>query len=251
MPVWRGWLYIDRAIKSIVDQSIKEPYELIIIDDGSNDSNRTWGKIESWQRTLATHPFMSLKSIQLMCNAGPGNARRVGIESSLGKYICYLDSDDEFYPNRLLSSLMVFKQNPVADIVLSRYIMVQGNNKAEYDPGKYISRMKEYLQKQNMCIPLGVMHTREIYYKTSGWPKYIVCGEDGILWRRMSEVDAHFDCCAFPSGIYHIRQQSQSRTQRRFDSKMAFAFDGSHPDGTNGQYLDGLSDEQLSRYFEK
>jgi hypothetical protein len=95
------------------------------------------------------------------------------------------------------------------------------------------------------------MHTREIYNKTSGWPKYIVCGEDGILWRRMSEAGAKFGCCDFAAGIYKIRKKGQSRTQRRFDNKMAFAFDGAHPNGTHGQYLDGMSDDELSQFFEK
>lgn len=250
MPAWRAFQSIDRAIKSVYDQNLQEPFELIIVDDGSDDNNRTWQKIQSWQRTAHGHPFLSIKSLQLTRNSGPGTARRAAMELSSGEYVCYLDTDDEFFESRILGGLRTLRSDPELDIVLSPYKITDGTSVSVYNPTFILSKVAELLQAQNISIPLGVMHTRKIYSKTSGWPQYVVCGEDGILWRRMSEQGAKFGVCSFMAGIYHIRVKGQSRTQRRFDSGMAFAFDNQNSNGSNGQYLDNLTDEQLTQFFE-
>ena len=251
MPAWRAYKFIDRAMQSVADQSLEEPFELIVVEDGSDDKNRTWDKIKGWERIFSTHKFLTMKSIQLPVNCGPGHARMIGVENSSAPYICYLDADDELYPARILGALRVFEQTPQADVVLSKYIIEEEGKRACYDPNYVVGRVHDLLQKQNITIPLGVMHTRGIYNKTNGWPKFIVCGEDGLLWRRMSEAGAKFYACNFIAGIYRARKMGQSRTQRRFDNKQAFAFDARNEKGSHGQYLDGLTDQELSQYFDK
>lgn len=251
MPAWRAVLFIDRAIESVINQNFPYLYELVIVDDGSDDKDRTWNKIMGWKRMESVKKNIVIQTHKLDCNCGPGFARHLAIAKSSGKYICYLDADDELCSSRILGAVKIFEQNPKADVVLSNYYIIENRQHILYDPSRIIWKVHEILQKRNVIIPLGVMHTREIYDKTTGWPQYLVCGEDGILWRRMSEVGAVFDVCGFTAGIYRVRKQSQSRTQRKFDSGRSFAYNDEHPDGSHGQYLDNLSDEELSQYFKK
>lgn len=85
VPVYNVEDYIERCIKSILDQSFRE-FELILVDDGSLDMS---GKIcdeyaKNDQRIKVIHKK----------NGGLSSARNEGIKVARGEYIGFVDSDD-------------------------------------------------------------------------------------------------------------------------------------------------------------
>lgn len=90
IPTYNSYEKLLRAVKSIHNQTFLD-YEIIIVDDGSTD------------KTKDLLPAMKLEKVRYFykINGGPASARNVGISQSLGKYICFLDADDEFMPNKL------------------------------------------------------------------------------------------------------------------------------------------------------
>jgi len=89
MPAYNSSAFIERALNSIQQQTYTD-YEVIVVDDGSVDN--TVEVIE--QNTL------SVKLIK-QSNAGASAARNKGIKFATGEYIAFLDSDDEWLPNKL------------------------------------------------------------------------------------------------------------------------------------------------------
>lgn len=85
MPVYNVDHYLDRAIKSILNQTVKR-IELILIDDGSKDKS---GKICDYYAAL--HP--NIKVIHQE-NSGTSVAKNNGLRIANGKYIGFVDSDD-------------------------------------------------------------------------------------------------------------------------------------------------------------
>ncbi len=82
IPVYNTYKYIDKCLKSIMNQNID--YEIILVDDGSTDES---GKLcDNYQNE-------NIKVIHIN-NLGVSNARNVGILNSSGKYITFIDSDD-------------------------------------------------------------------------------------------------------------------------------------------------------------
>lgn len=85
VPVYKAEKYLDRCIKSLVNQTYKN-IEILLIDDGSPDASPVicdnWAKKDS--RVKAFH-----KS-----NSGVAAARRSGVAAASGEYIMFLDSDD-------------------------------------------------------------------------------------------------------------------------------------------------------------
>lgn len=85
LPIYNVEKYLNRCVKSIVNQSYKN-LEIILVDDGSPDNCPTlcedWAKRDS--RIKVVHKE----------NAGLGYARNTGIENATGDYICFFDSDD-------------------------------------------------------------------------------------------------------------------------------------------------------------
>lgn len=85
LPVYNSKLYIEKTIKCILNQKLKE-FELIIIDDGSTDGS---GKIcdEISKRDKRVKVFHKT-------NGGICNARNYGLSVAKGEYIAFLDHDD-------------------------------------------------------------------------------------------------------------------------------------------------------------
>lgn len=89
MPVYNSEKYLERAIKSVVDQT-EENWELILVDDGSTDhtSEICDEAKDNDDRVRVIHQQ----------NSGPSAARNNGLKCSTGKYIAFIDSDDVIHP---------------------------------------------------------------------------------------------------------------------------------------------------------
>lgn len=126
IPVYNTASYIQRCINSIVKQNLDIPFEIIIINDGSTDNSLSI--IKSIAKINSSIVVIDKK------NEGAGSARNIGIESSKGKYLLFLDSDDYYEPNTL---------KPVLELALTNFLdlcffrmHVENNNGLGYISGK-------------------------------------------------------------------------------------------------------------------
>ena len=94
IPVFNAEHYIEQCIRSVLSQNYPD-YEIIIIDDGSDD--RTNKLI---QKLREKNPCIMLKSI---CHSGAGAARNVGLHEASGEYVIFLDADDYWINPYLLN----------------------------------------------------------------------------------------------------------------------------------------------------
>lgn len=216
----------DISISSIEKQTSKD-FEWIQINDGSDNQYKYYG------------------DVVLDKNYGPSVARNIGFQISSGNIITYLDMGDELDPNRVENLIKLF-DNYNMELIFSAYNIVEGDVKERFDHFNWIGRASRFptaveyiklLQYQNITVPLGVAHTRRPFVQVGGFQRGIVCGEDGILWRRMVGVIPPTNILFSDdvAGTYYVSNMGQSRTQRRFEMG-GFAFDGSRND--NGRYLD-------------
>ena len=90
VPVYKVEAYLDRCVKSILDQTF-EDFELILVDDGSPD--RCGVMCDGWaakdRRIRVIHKE----------NGGLSDARNAGINAALGDWLTFIDSDDYVHPN--------------------------------------------------------------------------------------------------------------------------------------------------------
>lgn len=92
IPTYNAGKTIERAINSVQNQAY-ENWEIVIIDDGSNDDTKV--KIEKFLKENRNIRYFYKK------NEGVSKARNDGIRKSNGKYITFLDSDDIYCENYL------------------------------------------------------------------------------------------------------------------------------------------------------
>jgi glycosyltransferase involved in cell wall biosynthesis len=86
MPVWNRAEIVTASIQSVLDQRLQD-YELLIIDDGSEDALET-----------VVRPYLSEKIIyHHIPHGGVSAARNAGLNLARGKWIAYLDSDNSWH----------------------------------------------------------------------------------------------------------------------------------------------------------
>lgn len=113
MPVYNGEKYLKKAIEGILSQTFKD-FELIIINDGSND--KTLEIIKSYADSRIRLISQENKGIIYSLNRG--------IAESRGKYIARMDADDISLPERLEKQREFLENNPEYGIIGSTYFIM-------------------------------------------------------------------------------------------------------------------------------
>ncbi len=90
LPTYNRLQLLKEAVASILSQSWTD-WELIIVDDGSTDGTGSWAKTIRDERVRYVHQF----------NQERAAARRNGFLLARGRFLCFLDDDDGYYPRHL------------------------------------------------------------------------------------------------------------------------------------------------------
>lgn len=93
IPMFNAEKTIKECLDSLVNQTVFNNMELVIVDDHSTDRSP-----EIVMEYESRYPD-NILFIRLDENAGPGNARNVAIEYASGEYIGFVDSDDAVHPS--------------------------------------------------------------------------------------------------------------------------------------------------------
>lgn len=200
---------LKRAVDSVLRQSCKS-FELIVVDDGSDDNTK-----ELIKRYGSRVIYFYQK------NSGVSSARNKGIALSRGEYVAFLDSDDEWKPDKLAVQVDFFKKNRDALICQTDEIWIRGGS--HLNPQKKHKKYSGFIFEK--CLPLciispsAVMIDRRVFKETGVFDESFPACEDYDLWLRISSV--------YP--IYLI------------EKKLVIKY-GGHPDqlSRNAGYLDCL-----------
>ena len=177
IPTYNRRDLLREAIRSVLEQSFRD-FELIVVDDGSEDGTR-----EMIQRE-----FPGLLTYIYQENQGVSRARNRGIETSRGKYIAFLDSDDLWLKKKLERQVQFMQQNPEAMICYTDEIWIRRG--VRVNPKKKHAKHSGWIYPQ--CLPLciispsSVLMRRELLEEVGGFdPEFPVC-EDYDLWLRVA-----------------------------------------------------------------
>ena len=112
IPSYQQGRFIERTLQSILNQEI-DGIEIIIQDGGSTDET-----LSIIQRYAAQYPHL----IQYVSQKDKGQTDAInqGLRKAHGEILCYLNSDDTFYPGALKKVLQTFQQSPEALILYGK-----------------------------------------------------------------------------------------------------------------------------------
>ena len=103
MPCFNSERHVRESINSVINQTYKN-WELIIIDDASNDST-----VEIVKNIFNNDS--RLKLIQNESHNGAAISRNIGINAAKGSYVAFLDSDDLWKKNKLQKQISFMQEN--------------------------------------------------------------------------------------------------------------------------------------------
>jgi len=124
IPCYNQAHYLNECIESILVQTYKQ-IEIVVVDDGSTDNTKD----------IATR-YPSVKYV-FKNNGGLSSARNTGIDSSIGDFLVFLDSDDWLLPEAVAINVQYLHNHPTA-------AFVSGSHKKTKD-GKTIPEKREQI----------------------------------------------------------------------------------------------------------
>ena len=180
VPTYNRAQTLERALQSMLTQA--EPaQDVIVVDDGSDD---------------ATAEILRTRFPRIHCiwqhNQGVSSARNRGIEATSGDWLAFLDSDDEWLPQKLSAQKRMLAANPQYKICHTDEIWIRN--------GTRVNAMKKHIKAGGFiferCLPLcvispsSVLIHRSVFDEVGLFNEDLPACEDYDLWLRI--------CARFP-----------------------------------------------------
>ena len=137
LPIFNVEKYIERALNSILNQTIDlDDIEVIMVDDCSTDNTKNI--IKKYESN-----YKNFNAIYLEKNSGGASIpRNTGLDAATGRYIMFLDPDDE-YASDMCETLYNKIENSDAKLVKCNHkLITPTSSKIEYQFDKKISEVE-------------------------------------------------------------------------------------------------------------
>ncbi|MGE4440330.1 MAG: glycosyltransferase [Desulfomicrobium sp.] len=171
-----------RAIKSVLEQTFTA-FEAVVVNDCGID-------VSKLLKTLDDHRIVHLRHEK---NKGLAATRNTGIRAARGKYIAYLDDDDEFYPHHLQTLVdtlegsqfkaaytdgdkCLYEERDGSLILMQKFV----EHSVEFDPIRILI--------QNYIPVLCMMHEKACLDNIGLFDETMSVHEDWDLWARLSRA---------------------------------------------------------------
>jgi glycosyltransferase involved in cell wall biosynthesis len=177
LPTFNRAYCLKRTIDSVLSQTYKQ-LKLYVIDDGSTDETKNL--MTQYQRESRLSYFFQE-------NKGVSAARNCGIKMGQAEWISFVDSDDEWLPNKLETQVDFIKKNPNYRFVHSDEIWVR--NGVRVNPKKKFDKSHHDLFRRSleMCLisPSTVVMKKELCLQHGLFNEDFVVCEDYDLWLKI------------------------------------------------------------------
>lgn len=181
LPVYNGEKYLEEAIESILNQTVKD-FEFIIINDGSTDSS---------EEIILSYTDKRIKYFRHE-NIGLAATLNKGIELSEGIYIARQDQDDISLPKRLEKQITFMENNPSVGLLgaWAKIIDENNNKRGSHRHPTHDKLLKNFLLFNNPFVHSSVIIRKNVLMKTGFYTTNPdrQPPEDYELWSRISRV---------------------------------------------------------------
>ncbi len=184
------------AITSVLNQTFQD-FEVIIVDDASSDNTH---------EVVSDFNDSRIKYIRHETNKGDSTARNSGIIASNGKYIGFLDDDDEWLPEKLTKQVDLLENSSsrVGGVYTGTSVVDKTSRKilAQNIPTKRGNLFKDMLMV-NFITTSTLLLKRECFNSIGLFDESVPYCSDYDLWIRISR-EFYFECIKEPLVRYSI-----------------------------------------------
>ena len=162
------------TIQSLVTQDYSNQ-ELVFVDDCSKEV------LEPFIRENLKSFKGDWKIIRMQYNSGPGIARKVGMQNCNGKYVQFIDSDDEPLPDKISKQVNVLEKNK--KLLMTYGTTIVGKNETDM---RILGKTNQNKKRIAPLFPYQVYWTtssilwRKAYISEESW--YPLYGSEDLLF---------------------------------------------------------------------
>lgn len=181
IPTWNRAETLVSAVESALGQTYPV-LEVLVCDDGSDDNSR---------ERIAEMNDLRVKWLDCGKNGGPAVPRNKGIEKSKGNWIAFLDSDDEWLPQKLEKQMLALEKYSYKAACTNAYRINKGKIEGAYL--SYQGNVMSFadLLRVNSIICSSVLVNKQLLTEPYLFPisKEFIAIEDYALWLRLSVLN--------------------------------------------------------------
>ena len=231
IPFFNGVQWVERAIQSVLSQTIK-PNEFIIVNDGSSAKEKD-----------AIEFLKSKYQFQLAHkeNGGQGSARNFGASISHSNYLCFLDQDDFYLPTHIEDLVNALPSNdPLFGFVYADLYVADVDGKIIFsdcvrERGPHPKRsIVDLIQRDMFVLPSASIISKEAFDMVNGFDLQFMGYEDDDLFLRIyrSGYSNYFLDKAVTVWCIHSESTSYSikmvRSRFKYFKKLTESFPDDH-----------------------
>jgi len=193
IPCYSYARYLDEAIQSVLDQTVKA-HEIIVVSDGAIDNS-----VEIARK----YPVKIIEKV----NGGLASARNAGIKEATGKYIMSFDSDDILRPDCIKEHLKLADENTIVTCGLMAF------GKISYTARPEVATL-EILMKRN-CVYSNSLFPKTLWEKIGGFDESEVMRlglEDHLFWKECAAIGSHFKTSSYIGLLWRRHNNAMSET---------------------------------------
>lgn len=180
VPVYNADMYLEKCIKSILDQSYRN-IEIILVNDGSTDSSEHI----CLEFSKADHRAIYIKQN----NRGPSAARNNGLNIAKGEFIQFIDADDYLTPNSVEVMVQAMENS---DFVVAGYynlfnnaveekVIISSKLIGEYHKDDFLPRWGELVAEEMFHYTWNKLYKSEFIKDYIKFDENIKISEDMIF----------------------------------------------------------------------
>ncbi len=190
--------YIERALRSALDQSLSNgQYEIIVVDDASTDKTR---------EVLSNYTELA-RIFHLEKNVGLAGARNFGIKKARGQFVVFLDADDYIHRDLLYAERLFLEMNTSLDAVSCDYYLVD-------ETGKHL----EHVNAEARPIACGIMFRKDYLYHVGLYDESFRAREEEDLRMRFLKKFLIYNL-VIP--LYRYRMHESNLTKKTIEMDQA------------------------------
>jgi glycosyltransferase involved in cell wall biosynthesis len=209
-PAFNAAAYLPASVESVLRQTFDD-LELLIVDDGSSDDT------VAVARRLAARD----RRIRVVTqrNAGPGPARNNGFSHARGRYLAFVDSDDEWDSTFLTEQVAILDGRPDVDVLIGN-ARNRGGDRNGQPTRPVLGAIGERISLGDMladesALFIMTVFRREVIAKVGGFDPALLTNEEYDLWIRAAIAGCSFARNPTPLGWYTCRPGSLSSEDAR------------------------------------
>ena len=187
IPLYNKEKQIAETLRSVLQQSFQD-FEIVVVNDGSTDGSVAAAKSVQDKRIRIIHQE----------NSGVSAARNRGIDEARYELIAFLDADDRWKPDYLMTQYELTQKYPECSVFACNYEFVYADGsvhptiirKLPFDgPDGILSNYFEVASCSHPPIcSISILVRKIVIQSIGGFPIGVKSGEDLLTWARLACV---------------------------------------------------------------